>query len=106
MCFRFFAFQLSVGDMPLPPPTAEEMQQNRQQPIRQQVRQSMQAAAIEQLDSVVSMPLPPPNHHPQQQQSAASDVDITSLQPSPMDQLKSRVNIDPTWAPTQYIQKG
>lgn len=50
------------------------------------------------------------SHMQQQQYSQSSSnvggVDLSRLQPSPMDQLRPRQQNDPPWAPHHYIQKG
>ncbi|VDN39251.1 unnamed protein product [Dibothriocephalus latus] len=111
------------NNMPPPPPVPTDMERTAAAVRQSRVTSVMQAAAIDQLDSVVSMPLPPavavvnqqqqqqPQHQvqpqPQEQsQQQASAVDISRLQPSPMDQLRPRRPDDAPWAPSQYIQKG
>ena len=48
--------------------------------------------------------------HIQQQYNQSSGgsggVDLSRLQPSPMDHLRPRQHNDPPWAPHHYIQKG
>uniref|UniRef100_A0A0V0JB58 Zinc finger protein 330 n=3 Tax=Schistocephalus solidus TaxID=70667 RepID=A0A0V0JB58_SCHSO len=99
------------NNMPPPPPVPTEVERTARQ---SRVTSVMQAAAIDQLDSVVSMPLPPAavvNQQPQPQEQSQpreqqnSTVDISRLQPSPMDQLRPRRPDDAPWAPNQYIQK-
>ncbi|KAL7064445.1 hypothetical protein AAHC03_05665 [Spirometra sp. Aus1] len=108
------------NNMPPPPPVPTEVERTAAAVRQSRVTSVMQAAAIDQLDSVVSMPLPPvavvsqqAQHQaqPQQQEQSqsreqqASTVDISRLQPSPMDQLRPRRPDDAPWAPNQYIQK-
>ncbi len=72
------------------------------------------AAALNQLDNPVGMPIPPMGGgvaDPQAQfgqppQSSNTGVDIARLQPGPMDQLRPRQSNDPAWAPHVYLQKG
>ncbi|KAM7537325.1 hypothetical protein Aperf_G00000076226 [Anoplocephala perfoliata] len=89
--------KMSPVDMPPPP---NEMPSNARQQMPLQV------------DSGVGMMSHMQQQQQQQQQQQYSQqssnvggVDLSRLQPSPMDQLRPRQQNDPPWAPHHYIQK-
>ncbi|VDM17583.1 unnamed protein product [Hydatigera taeniaeformis] len=88
----------SVGQNDLPPPPSEIPPNSRpQMPI--------------QLDATGCAVSQSQKQQQQQQYSQSSTgggiggVDLSRLQPSPMDQLRPRQHNDPPWAPSHYIQK-
>nr|CDS31754.1 abl interactor 2 [Hymenolepis microstoma] len=121
---HFHQFQQTQG----PPTQTQQQSQQMLQPQHQQFRPEMKNIAPSDLP-------PPPNEMPtqvvrqqqqmplqvdpnsgmmshiQQQQcnqqpsSNVGGVDLSRLQPSPMDQLRPRQHNDPPWAPHHYIQK-
>ncbi|VDL33131.1 unnamed protein product [Hymenolepis diminuta] len=88
----------NIAPSDLPPPPNEIPSQV----VRQQQQQQMPL----QVDPTSGM-----MSHMQQQQysqqpsSNVGGVDLSRLQPSPMDQLRPRQHNDPPWAPHHYIQK-
>lgn len=88
---------MAPSDLPPPPneiPSQVARQQQQQQmPLQVDPNSGMMAHMQQQ-------------QYSQQPSSNVGGVDLSRLQPSPMDQLRPRQHNDPPWAPHHYIQKG
>lgn len=92
-----------MGPNDLPPPPSEI-------PASSRPQMSIQ---LDGAGCAVSHPQGHTQQQQQQQQYSQSStgggiggVDLSRLQPGPMDQLRPRQHNDPPWAPHHYIQKG